>query len=427
MGIEMPALSAILARLADPEINLAAYGGVVFPLALIVEAPIIMLLAASTALSKDWASYLKLRRFMHFAGAVLTSLHLLVAFTPMYYWIVEGLLGVPAEIVEPARLGLRIMTPWTWSIAYRRFNQGMMIRFGHSDAVGVGTVIRLTANFSVLSVGYILKDIPGIAVGSGAVAVGVVCEAVYTGLRVQPVIKNELRKAPVVEPLTWRTFFDFYIPLALTSLLTLIWQPIGSAALSRMPNALESLAIWPVLSGLVFMFRSLGVAYNEVVVALLDEPDSYTSLRKFVGLLSGSISILFLILTATPLSSMWFSGVSGLSARLAEIADVAIWFALPLPALNVFQSWYQGAILHSRRTRGIPESVVIFLITVAAVLIAGIFWGAVTGIYVGMAGFSLATFTQTIWLWVRSQSVMKTIRQRGQVAAATPSVGALSD
>jgi len=57
MALEGPAISLVVARLAFPEIHLAAYGGLVFPLALLVEAPIIMLLAASTALSKDWSAY----------------------------------------------------------------------------------------------------------------------------------------------------------------------------------------------------------------------------------------------------------------------------------------------------------------------------------------------------------------------------------
>ena len=51
MGIELPLVAAVMARFPEPDINLAAYGGIVFPLALIIEAPIIMLLAASTALS----------------------------------------------------------------------------------------------------------------------------------------------------------------------------------------------------------------------------------------------------------------------------------------------------------------------------------------------------------------------------------------
>ncbi len=76
MALELPALSAIIARLADPKINLAAYGGIVFPLALIIEAPIIMLLAASTALSKDWDSYRKIRKFMHTTAGILIIIFL---------------------------------------------------------------------------------------------------------------------------------------------------------------------------------------------------------------------------------------------------------------------------------------------------------------------------------------------------------------
>lgn len=198
MGVELPLVSAVMARLADPEINLAAYGGIVFPLALIIEAPIIMLLAASTALSKDWDSYQRIRRFMLWSGGILTVLHVLIAFTPLYYTIARQLLGVPEEIIEPGRLGLMIMTPWTWSIAYRRFNQGVMIRFGHSKAIGVGTLTRLLGNSLVLAAGYLANLSPGIIVGAGAVACGVMCEALYTGLRVRPVLHDQVRLAPAV-------------------------------------------------------------------------------------------------------------------------------------------------------------------------------------------------------------------------------------
>jgi hypothetical protein len=86
MALELPALSAVVARLPDPRIHLAAYGGVVFPLALIVESPVIMLLAASTALSRDGDSYARLRKYMMAAGAGLTGLHRLIAFTRSTTW-----------------------------------------------------------------------------------------------------------------------------------------------------------------------------------------------------------------------------------------------------------------------------------------------------------------------------------------------------
>jgi progressive ankylosis protein len=420
MGAELPVITAVMARMANPTISLAAYGGVVFPLALIIEAPIIMLLAASTALSKDIDSYHLVRRFMMAAGAILTAFHLIVAFTPLYYLVVVGLIGAPAEIVEPARIGFIILTPWTWSIAYRRFNQGVLIRFGHSETVGIGTLIRLSADAAVLIIGYAIGGIPGIVVGACAVSAGVISEAFYSGIVVRPVVKRQLRSAPPLsQPLTWRAFFNFYIPLAMNSLIFLLSQPIGSAAISRMPNPLASLAVWPVVSGLVFMFRSPGMAYNEVVVALMDQPRSYTNLRRFTNWLALLTFLALLLVVVTPISTWWFVRVSALSPGLAELARISLWLALPLPVMSVFQSWYQGSLLHGRRTRGITEAVVVYLVSIAILLVAGVAWGQFVGLYVGMAAMSVSMTLQTIWLGLRSHPILRAVRARDTAVLPT--------
>lgn len=427
MSVELPAVSAVVARLADPEIHLAAYGSVVFPLALIVEAPIIMLLAASTSLSKDWASYVKLRRFMMRSGALLTVLHLLIALTPLYYTVVEGLLNAPPEVVEPARVGLIIMTPWTWSIAYRRFNQGALIRFDHSRAVSVGTAVRLVSNWLVLAVGLATRFAPGIVIATSAVATGVVAEAFYIGLRVRPVVRDELPAAPPVEPpLTFPAFVTFYVPLALTSLLNLLVQPLGSAAMGRMPQVLPSLAIWPVLSGFSFIFRSPGIAFNEVVVAMLDDPAAVRSLRRFAtGLALGTTGLL-LAVVASPLGDLWLSEVASLNPALAELARPAMWLLLPLPGLIAIQNWYQGIIVNNGHTRGITEAIVLFLVTSGAVLGAGVVLGRLEGLYVALLAFALATAVQTAWLWVRSRRPLRERNEQAMAAAAPGQVQPVS-
>ncbi len=413
MGAELPALSAFVARLPEPEINLAAYGGIVFPLALIIESPIIMLLAASTALSKDWDSYRKIYGFMMITSAILTVLHIAVAFTPLYYFVIEKIIGAPQEIIEPARIGLQIMTPWTWSIAYRRFNQGVLIRFGHPNAVTVGTLVRLCTDLTILIIGLIVGTYSGIVVATSAVAASVVMEAVFIGLYARPVIRDELRQAPAVEPpLTFKAFMKFYVPLAMTSLLTLMIQPIGSAAISRMPRALESLAVWPVVIGLSFLFRSIGVAYNEVVVSLMDEPGSSATLRRFAGLLVGFVTLFQLVIVATPLANLWFNRVSALSPELTQLAIAGMWLGLLLPGLNTLQSWFQGTILFSRQTRGIPEAVVIFLITISTIMWIGVQMYRVNGLYVGLIAFTLGFAAQAVWLWVRSRPAMAQVRAR---------------
>lgn len=427
-------ISAVMARLADPKIHLAAYGGVVFPLALIIEAPIIMLLAASTALSKDTASYQKVYRFMMWAGGLLTALHFLLAYTPLYYPVVVRLMGVPDEIIEPARLGLMIMIPWTWTIAYRRYHQGVLIRFGYSRAVGVGTAIRLAANalgmifLVLLDLALPSLTLPGIAIGTSGIAAGVIAEAIYAGMRVQPVLRGELRQAPVVHPaLTWRTFFAFYIPLVLTAVINMLAQPAGPAAISRMPFALESLAALPVVGGLAFMFRSLGFAYNEVVVALLDRPGSTAQLQRFAIMLAGLSTLALAGMAATPLASFWFVQVSGLDPQLALLARGGLWAAVLWPGLSVLQNWYQGVLVNHRKTYQVTISVVILVVSTLSALFAGTQIGQITGLYVGIAAFVFGQAAQVAWLWWAARPALAQSFARDQQLIQASAIPAAAD
>jgi hypothetical protein len=278
--------------------------------------------------------------------------------------------------------------------------------------VSIGTVIRLSAVVLVLSVGYVVGNIPGIIVATSAVAAGVVCEAIYAGFAVRPVINKQLKLAsPVNPPLSTGNFLAFYTPLVMTSFLTLLANPIGSAALGRMPRPLESLAAWPVVMGLTFMLRSLGIAYNEVVVALLDEPGATNNLKRFALLLAIGTTGVLLLITATPFSTIWFQWVSALSADLATLAKLSMWFVLPLPALNVMQSWYQGLILHGRHTRGITEAVILYLIISGSLFVIGVAWGKTTGIYIGTAVLTISVLVQTAWLRYRSKPILAKITQ----------------
>jgi hypothetical protein len=263
----------------------------------------------------------------------------------------------------------------------------------------------------MLAAGSFLGTLPGIAVATSAMITGVISEAVYAGLRVRPVLRDQVRPAPPAEPpLTFSAFRAFYTPLALTSLLRLVVQPMGSAAISRMPAALESLAAWPVLTGFVFLLRSLGFAYNEVVISLLDRPRAARSLRRFVGLLTTATTVALLTISTTPLAALWFGRVSALSPRLVTMAQQALWVAVPLPAIDALQSWYQGTIVHSHLTRGVTEAMAIYLLTITAILWAGVAWGQIPGLQVGLAAFVIGGLAQTVRLWHRSRPAMRALQ-----------------
>ncbi len=413
MALEQPTVSAIMTRLADPELHLAAFGGVVLPVALIVEAPVMMLLAASVALARDQASHRLIYRFMMALGLGLTVLHTLLAFTPLFDLVVVPLLGPPTSVVEPARLGLRLMLPWTWAIAYRRFNQGLLIRFGRSHHVTIGTALRLTTVVGAAAfLGFVLGA-PGVMTAALAVICGVTVEALYSGLAALPVVRKQLRQAATVTPpLTFGTFLTFFLPLVLTSLLSLLVQPLGSAALARMPEALASLAVWPVASGLLFMLRSVAFALNEVVVALLDRPGAYRTLRRFAWLLAGTLMLIALAVAFTPLARVWFVTISGLAPPLGALASVGFAWALLWPALDAFRNLLQGVAVHAKRTAVISSATLVFLTVSAALLLVGILTQRFPALSVAMFAFVTATVAQVSWLAVKVRGEAAALAKR---------------
>jgi len=90
-----------------------------------------------------------------------------------------------------------------------------------------------------------------------------------------------------------------------------------------------------------------------------------------------------------------------------------------MPTIAVLQSWYQGVILYSRRTRSIIESVLLFTFVIAAFLAAGVSWGGVAGIYVAAATFTVGDVVRTEWLQIRSGDARRSLAARDSEAIET--------
>jgi hypothetical protein len=129
-------------------------------------------------------------------------------------------------------------------------------------------------------------------------------------------------------------------------------------------------------------------------------------------LLTTLTTLLLVIIAATPLAVIWFGRVSGLSAALVVLSHTSLWLALPLPGLNAMQSWYQGALVHIRSTRSVTEAMGIFLVITTTILSAGVAWGKITGLYIGLVAFGLGSLAQTAWLWYRGRPVMRHLASR---------------
>ena len=405
MGIESPMLTAFVARMATPEITLASWGSLVYPISLAIEGPIIMLLTASTALSENRKAYNKLFKYMIYISVVLSLLHVLLAFTPLFYLLADGLMNIPKELLEPSRIGLQIMTPWTIMIAWRRLNQGVMIKYNNSKSVAIGTLIRLVSLTFVLSYGRWFTSLSGIVVGSSAVAIAVTIEALYAHMAVQKILNNKLPASSTHDEITRQSFTKFYLPLAITPLTTLLLHPAGAAGMSRMPETLSSLAAWPVVYGLAFLIRSMGFAFNEVVVALLGKPGGKRQLFRFTQILAFSTVALMVLIAFTPLGEIWFRDISGLSPKLTQLSSFTIMFAILMPGYQAYQAWYAGLLVHHHQTKGISKAVMLYASLVIIGLWIGIQVVDFPGIYWSINVFVFAGLCQTFFLRYRYKRI----------------------
>lgn len=357
MAVEGPFLAAVIARLADPKFNLAAHG-VAFAFALLVEAPVIMIMSASTALAEDATSFRRLRGFTYGLNAAVTAAMLIMLVPPVFDFLMRDLIALPAEVARLSYVALWILLPWPGAIGYRRFYQGLLIRDGRTRLVAYGTVLRLTGMASTALVLYFAFSPPGAYVGAAALAVGVSAEALASRWMARASIRRLLDTPETREEgegsLSLRRIWQFYYPLALTSVIGLAVQPMLTFFMGRAPAPVESLAVLPVVVALSFIFRAMGLSFQEVAIALMGKRYEHVhELGRFALGLAVLSSIGIALVALTPLAGFWFETVSGLSPELARYAILPTIVLIPIPFMSVLLSYQRGILVVARRTRPI--------------------------------------------------------------------------
>lgn len=378
MASEGPFLAALIARTADPEYNLAAYG-VAFAFAILIESPVIMLMSASTALVEDSRSYRKLRNFMYGLNAIATGLLLILLFPPAYGWLMGAILGLPEPVAELTYGALWLLLPWPLAIGYRRFLQGILIRSGRTRLVALGTVLRLVAMAITALVLFTRSDLPGAWVGAAALSAGVVTEAIAAHFMaagtVRALHRYEAKPPAGRARLGYRGIARFYYPLALTSLIGLTVQPMLTFFMGRSLSPIESLAVFPVVHALSFFFRSFGLSFQEAALALLgDEHQHFPELARFALWLGLATSLALGLVAFTPLASVWFGTVSGLTPELTSFTLAPVRILVPIPALSVILSLQRAVLIQARKTHPITVATSIEVMGIAVLFVA-LGWG----------------------------------------------------
>ncbi len=417
MATEGPFLAAVIARLPDPTFNLAAHG-VAFALAILIEAPVIMLMSAATSLVRDRVSYLKLRNFARFLSLVTTGLLLLLLIPGVYRWLTGTVIGLPAEVADLTYGALFFFLPWPSAIGYRRFLQGVLIRAGKTRLVAWGTVIRLVGMSVAALVGFFIFDIPGAWVGGLALGTGVTVEAIAARFMAADSVRDLLegkgdREARGREVTYW-DIAAFYFPLALTSMIGLTVQPLLTFFMGRSIAPIESLAVFPVVHALSFFFRAMGLAFQDAAIALMGDRFTHLpELTRFGFNLGLAVTAGLALVAFTPLSDLWFGTVSGLTPELTHFALTPTRILVPLPFLSVLLSFQRAILVEGRQTKYITVASALEVASVAVVFVVLGWRLDFVGVTAAFAAFLGGRLVSNMYLLAPCRALLRSVRRAG--------------
>jgi progressive ankylosis protein len=406
---EILLVQAAVGRLPDEKVMLAALG-IMFWTEVLIEAPVIMLLSTSTALTTTAQAYRVVRRFTIHMNLLVTGVAVAIAFVdPLFDLVLRRWMGIPPEIADLTQTGMRIMSLWSAAIGWRRFHQGMLIRFGEARQVTWGTVVRLVTSATVASGLVLAGRFSGIVVAATTFLLSAVAEALYAWWRSRAIVAQlHANKEPEGDDLTYRTVLEFHTPLAATSVLSFVALPLLNGGLARMPAPQDALAAWPVLYSVILLFRGPGIALPEVVIALLKTSHDIGPLRRFCWLVTGLSTLGLMLASVTPILPLYLRHVLAVSADLAELVLAGALVSLLIPGLAALSSMYRGMLMAHRSTPHIYWGMMIYLVAT----VSGVALGVVQqspGIITASIAITVATLLETAYLGVRSRV---TLRQR---------------
>lgn len=414
MAIEGPYLAALIARSPEPKENLAAFG-IAYAIGLIMESPIIMMMAAAVRLVDNKQGFKKLFNFHMILNIIITFAMLSLAIPIVFDSLAQHILSLTEPIASLTKTSCLLLLPWPAAIGYRRFYQGILIKNGQSKLVAKGTIFRLT---SLTGFGFALwygSDLPGAYIGTATLSLGVVIEAIAVRLMAsharQAILygkgfTSSKKKQGGTQQLSYRFIANFYYPLALTAMLGLMSGPLVTLAMNRAHYPLESLAALPIINGFTFIFRAIPLSFQEVIISFMSRSNAYYKpLKSYAITLTLSLTIIYLAIAATPLKHLWLIEISGLSKSLANFASPALFIMVFTPSFSLILSWQRAMCIHMQKTAAIKTTSIIEVLTIALILYIAIDVFNLVGIIAAASSLMVARAIAISYLGTKLKSM----------------------
>jgi len=366
MAVSYQIVATMVATLPDPKINLAAFG-IASAIGLIVEAPIVMMTNATSALCHDQQRYRLLFRNNLILNLLVTVIMAVLSYPRLFDWLAESIMGIETTVAWTARSALVWLVPWPAAIGMRRFYQGIALSSGAARQITISGTARVLAT-GIACLGTAKSGFfSGAEVGCAGLTAGVVAEWLAVRFMARKHIRQVAHRQSSGEPLSQRAFWKFYYPLIITAFISLGTEPIVTFFLGRSVASVDSLAVLPVIGTFIFVFASFSLALQDATVALLGAgAAAHGKVGRFTLGITAVLAFLIGALAYTPFVDIWLTAVAGLTTELAAFARVPLRIAAPIPVISMLFCYLVAANIHRHRTKRVTLASIAEGLTIVA-------------------------------------------------------------
>lgn len=137
-----PFINAGLARMPDAAISLAAFS-VASSFAWVLISPSQNVHQVTMVFGRDPADRPLVRKFAATVAVISTVALLAVSFSPLGQWLLDSLIQVPAELIEPTLWGIRTLAFFPLIICWLEYNTGLLLLTQATRLVSLGKTLNL--------------------------------------------------------------------------------------------------------------------------------------------------------------------------------------------------------------------------------------------------------------------------------------------
>ena len=311
--------------------------------------------------ARSQPALIRVQIFVIAVGLILSLPILGLALTSTGHQLIQTAYGVDASLAWRVADYLLLMTPLLLFTAERHFFMGLLVQARLTGTVTILNLIYLTLVLAALITGFYLGLQPMYVI-VGAEVIGVSSLVLLLGAAIR--IRYRLPSLEEHQGVTYHELLRFFLPVSTTGVMFALSRPIIFAFATRATDSLLIVAALRVAFDFTMLFQQAANQFRHFFITF--GVDDLATKRQFMTIIAVALTLLAATFALSPLSTLVWGQLMGLSAQLQELANQCVLILSLTPLVLVFRNYYHSQLMLLRRTTGMAWGSFLRVIVIAA-------------------------------------------------------------